>query len=120
MKHFGVSLVQRKYSLVLTRDEFALISTKPSLPRFDMLVKENAYSDDSTTAYSISWCEKYRKLCLDNFDLNMRYFDSLDSEEFNRAINNFLKKHRMFVEVTNLQNYVSQSGYYFLVLDQYK
>ena len=66
MTHFGINIVKRKYSLELQREEFALISTKPSLPVFEMLIRDNAYTNNDATEYSVSWCERYRKLCLEN------------------------------------------------------
>lgn len=120
MTHFGINIVKRKYSLELQREEFALISTKPSLPVFEMLIRDNAYTNNDATEYSVSWCERYRKLCLENYDLNMRYFDLLDAEEFRRTIDSFLRKHPRFVEVTDLRSYTSKSGYYLMVLDKYK
>lgn len=40
MEHFGIKLIQRKHSFKLNREEFALISTKPSLPMFESLIKK--------------------------------------------------------------------------------
>lgn len=54
-----------------------------------------------------------------NYDLNMKYFDFLDFEEFNKYLNNFVKKEK-FVEVTDLSKYKGVSGIYILVLDKYK
>jgi hypothetical protein len=72
MEHFGVKLVKRKYSFRIKRDEFALVNTKPSLPRFDDLVKRKAYKDDTAKEYSLKWCNEYRNICLENYDLNMK------------------------------------------------
>ncbi|MBO1680589.1 hypothetical protein [Bittarella massiliensis (ex Durand et al. 2017)] len=120
MEHFGVKLIKRKYSFKLKREEFALISTKPSLPMFDYLVKKDAYTDKTGTRYRKEWCEEYRKLCLQNFDLNMKYFSLLDREEFNNTIYEFLKKHNGFCKISNLFDYNKVSGYYLMILDEYK
>lgn len=37
----------------------------------------------------MEWCEEYRKLCLDNYDRNMMYFDRLDEASFNEALDFF-------------------------------
>lgn len=120
MQHFGVRLIARKRPLFLIRDDFALISTKPSLPKFNSLVKKNAYTDDNGTEYRREWCEEYRELCLKNFDLNMKYFAQLDQNDFNNAITIFVKNHIGFREINDLSKFESVSGYYLMVLDKYK
>lgn len=120
MQHFGVRLVKRKYSFYLKRDEFALISTKPSLPMFKNLIQKNAYTDDKGTEYKREWCEEYSKLCLRNFDLNMKCFSLLDRADFENAVTIFLKKHRGFRKVDSLLNFDGISGYYIMILDEYK
>lgn len=120
MEHFGIKLIKRKYSFKLVREEFALISTKPSLPKFQDLVAKNAYVDNSGTEYKKEWCEEYRKLCLQNFDLNMKYFSLLDNIDFNNTLIEFLEKYNKFCEVNNLLDYDSIAGYYIMILDEYK
>ena len=68
MEHFGVKLIKRDKEFKLIRDEFATISTKPSLPFFSALAKENAYTDEMGSAYTEEWCKEYQKLCLKNFN----------------------------------------------------
>lgn len=120
MDHFGIKLIRRKYSFKLNREEFALINTKPSLHKSDNLIKKEAYTDASCNQYREEWCEKYRELCLQNYDLNMKFFDLLDSKDFNNAIAIFLKKYKKFQKVENLQKYNGISGYYMMILDAYK
>lgn len=120
MEHFGIKLTKRKYSFVLKRDEFALINTKPSLPIFKSLVERNAYTDSNGNEYRMEWCEEYRELCLKNYDLNMEYFKRLDRTGFDYAIAQFLKRHKKFQEIGNLYECDNVSGYYMMVLDEYK
>lgn len=120
MEHFGVELVKRKYSFIIKREEFALINTKPSLPKFDSLVKRKAYKDDNAKEYSLKWCEEYRNICLENYDLNMKFFRSLDKQEFDSALSIFLKANKKFHEIDNLVDYKGIEGYYLMVLDKYK
>lgn len=120
MKHFGVNLIQKKYAFNLNREQFALINKKPSLPKFESLVAENAYVDETATEYSLAWCEKYRELCLKNYDLQMKYFSTLDSQNFNDAIICFLKKYKKFCEIDSLLDYEDVEGYYMMVLAEYK
>ena len=120
MEHFGVKLVNRGKSFNLTRDEFALISTKPSLPYFESLAERKAYADEQGSAYSESWCAEYRELCLKNFDLNMEYFSKLDKTTFDDALSSFLSKYKQFAEVTSLNDFSGVEGFYIMVLDEYK
>ncbi len=120
MEHFGLTLKKSKYSFHINKEEFAPISTKPSLRMFDGLAKRNAYTDSTGTEYRKEWCEEYRKLCLQNYDLNMKYFHSLDKESFNDALNTYLKTNTGFCEVHDLKEYEDVSGYYMMVLDEYK
>ena len=120
MEHFGVKLVNRGKSFNLTRDEFALISTKPSLPYFESLAERKAYADEQGSAYSESWCAEYRELCLKNFDLNMEYFSKLDKTAFDTALSSFLSKYKQFAEVTSLNDFSGVEGFYIMVLDEYK
>ena len=117
MKHFGVNIRAKKYSLRLNRDEFALIDMVPSLPRFKSLVDRNAYDGD---LYRLEWCKEYRELCLQNFDLNMKYFNILNKECFEKEVMDFLSRHPNFKEVTNLNDYIEIPGYYMMILDTYK
>lgn len=119
MMHFGVNIRQSKYALKLNREEFAVINQTPSLPKFQSLVESNAY-DKSGKKYRLEWCEEYRKLCLQNFDLNMKFFSMLDKESFRRAITLFLQKYRGFKPVEDLSRYSEVEGYYLMVLDEYK
>ena len=120
MEHFGVKLVNRGKSFNLTRDEFALISTKPSLPYFESLAERKAYADEQGSAYSESWCAEYRELCLKNFDLNMEYFSKLDKTAFDAALSSFLSEYKQFAEVTSLNDFSGVEGFYIMVLDEYK
>ena len=120
MEHFGVKLINRGKGFHLTRDGFACINTKPSLPYFASLAERNAYADENGTAYSETWCAEYRELCLKNFDLNMEYYSKLDKAKFDDALSSFLRKYKRFVQVTNLNNFAGTEGYYIMVLDKYK
>lgn len=120
MEYFGVKLIKKNKEFKLVRNEFAIINTKPSLPFFSELAKNNAYIDESGSAYSEEWCKEYRELCLKNYDLNMKYFSLLDKIEFNKSLECFLQQYKRFKEVTNLTEYAGVEGYYLMVLDEYK
>ena len=117
MEHFGVRVMKRKYELKLVREEYAIISNKNS---FGVKFSQDIYTDDTGKFYKDEWCQKHYKECMENYDLNMEYFKRLDKEEFNRHVNRFLKGHKNFKEVTDLKLYDGESGYYIMVLDEYK
>ncbi len=120
MKHFGLKIIKLKYSFNINREEFAPISVTPSLPPLQMLVDKKAYTDDTYSEYSTEWCEEYRKLCLENYDLNMKYYSMLDSRDFNNELDSYLERHKGFKEVHDLSEYDRVSGYYIMVLDEFK
>ena len=120
MEHFGVKLTSRGKEFKLTRDEFALIDTKPSLCFMQSLADRNAYTDKFGTSYREEWCKEYREICLKNYDLNMQYFSMLDEEKFNRTLESFLGQYEGFQEVFDLKEYAQVEGYYIMVFDEYK
>ena len=54
-----------------------------------------------------------------NFELNMKYFDSLNYDEFNNYLEKFMIDNQ-FTEIKNLKEYIGVSGIYVMVLDEYK
>ena len=120
MKHFGETLIKRKYSFELCKEEFALMNTRPSLMRFEHLIKENAYTDDTYSQYDMDWCLKYREICLKNYDNNMLYFQSLSADDFNAELSAFLKRNSGFQEIKELRECDGMAGYYIMVLDKYR
>ena len=54
-----------------------------------------------------------------NYDLNMRFFDSLSDKKFNRHLSAQCRKHRM-KECVDLNELDGVSGVYIMVLDDYK
>lgn len=119
IEHFGVRVRQLKYGLHLTRDKYAIINTKPSLPIFKSM-KDNYVIKDNMYVYSDEWCYEYQKKCLYNFDLNMKFFSLLDPDEFNKEIDIFLLNNKEFEEVKDLKMYNETPGYYLMILDEYK
>ena len=68
--------------------------------------------------YTDEWVKQHYENCMYNYDLNIRYFGSLNKEEFDEALNRFVKKYKM-VQVFDL-NKAPMAGVYMLVLDEYK
>lgn len=117
MEHFGVKVREGKYGLEICRDKYAIISNKNSLHKFPSM--EYAYADTEGKTYTDEWCKLHRENCLKNFDLNMKFYSSLNHEEFNEEIAKFLKTHKYFAEVSDLNKYDGISGYYIMILDKY-
>lgn len=115
MNHFGLKVLEGQYGLKLTRENYAVISNKSSLPRFSA----DIYTDAESVIYSDAWCSKQLEDSLKNYDLNMKYFSLLDRNDFNTEIESFLNRNKSFVEVKDLSLYDQKSGYYIMVLDEY-
>lgn len=118
MEHLGVEVRPGKYGLNLSRESYAAINNKSSFHiKFENM--SCAYADGTGKTYTDEWCDWYRKCCLANFDLNMKYFEMLDVTEFNSALEHFLLINNRFKRIYDL-NRAHFSGYYIMVLDKYK
>ena len=106
MEHFGVTVRIQESKAKLTREDYAIINNSSSIHKGRINSEE--------------WCKKHREDCLKNFDLNMEYFKLLDKEEFNKEIDDFLNEHKEFKKVKDLKLYNGKSGYYIMILDEYK
>lgn len=105
MEHFGITLKKSKYGFSLTRDNYIHPSKKSSFNSEDY--------DDRYISFQT-------RRALFNFDLNMKFFSSLDKIEFEDSLQKFLKTYPQFLEVKDLKKYDLTSGYYMLILDKYK
>lgn len=105
IRHFGVSVNEKPDGMKLTKDNYILVNNKSSFTN-------DIYSDE--------WCQKHKEMCLYNFDKNINYFKSLDKSEFNSWLNAFISKNSYFTEITNLNDCDGKSGYYIMVLGEYK
>ncbi|NKF05284.1 GIY-YIG nuclease family protein [Clostridium gasigenes] len=114
--HFGVTVLEGKRGLKLTREKYAIESNKNS---FSYRFSADIYADKEGRLYSDEWCTKQLEDCLKNYDLSMEYFSLLSHDEFNIEINKFLESNKCFVEVFDLNLYDQKSGYYIMVLDEY-
>lgn len=82
-------------------------------------INKNSYLNLRYKDRDEKFIEEQRKRIEYNYDLNMKYFNSLDYEKFDKYLNKFVKKNK-FVEVKDLSMYKKVSGIYILVLDNYK
>ena len=118
--HFGIKIRNKKYSLRLCREEFALINTKPSFKPVQWLYDIGAYTDYTCSEYSREWCEEYREICLKNYDINMEFFKSLDKKKFDNKLKAFLRRFHHFKQIYDLNEADGIPGFYIMVLDEYK
>lgn len=115
--HLGINVHGAKYKLKLVKEEYALISKRNSLMKFESMKK--AYEDKEGKTYTDKWCIKHQKDCLENYDLNMEFFSLLDHDEFNKEINGFLNHYPMFNQIKDLNELNEKTGYYILIQDEY-
>lgn len=125
--HFGTA-VRSHFGLGLriSRETYATINKRSSLPRWQR--EDNpelwdsldwSYEDVEHRFHSDEWCEEHRERALQNFDLNMAHFASLDREEFERPLQSAVASRRGMVEVTDLAKWDGTPGLYIMVLDEY-
>ena len=89
--HFFIKLNSTKVKKHLTRENFAIIETKCGN-------------------------DKYIRYYTEHWD----YFKKLDSIDFNKKLNELLKKNSSYREIKNLYEVKGKSGIYIMVLDRYK
>jgi hypothetical protein len=114
--HFGVTVLDGKYGLKLTRENYATISNRSS---FGIKFSSDIYADEQGKIYKDEWCEQHFNNCMKNYDLNIRFFSQLSRKKFRDELYDFLTKNNRFVEVTDLSLFSGKSGYYILVIDEY-
>lgn len=126
--HFGIPVrATRGLSLRMTRDTYARISKRSSLPRWSREMNpklwdkfDQFYEDAEHRTYTDAWCEEMHAQALANFNLNMAHFASLDPGEFEAALQSAVASQRRMVEVTDLAKWDGVAGLYIMVLDEYR
>ena len=134
--YFGIWLDKTKVRLNLTRDNFAQIDKesytkvpahKEILENWDDWKKQketlkfNEFytricppglkfeKEGNKLILSDEYCKRYQNMCLQNYDLNMKFISKLDKNEFNKAIDKAVKKYNM-IEIKNLNECQKQTG----------
>lgn len=125
--HFGLDVRSGpKYGLNIERETYAQINKRSSsyFPRdaypegYWEAVAHN-YDDDEHRFMSDEWCQAHQARALENFDLNMAYFEELDHEEFDAAVTAAVATQKGMVEVTDLNEWKGKGGLYVMVLDDF-
>lgn len=96
-KYFGVWFNEDKTPKYMTKDNF---------------VNYNHEKNKYLTEYA-------KNKALENYDINIKYFESLGKEEFENAVNDCLNTYA-FAEIFDLNDIKGKQGIYILVLDNYK
>jgi len=80
----------------------------------------HAFEDDEHTCYTEAHCEQLRSEALENFDLNMAFFDRIVPEAFEAAIASMLSTTKQLRPITSLDSLDGAEGLYVMVLDEYR
>lgn len=134
--HFGVRIDPTHPTARISRETYTQVSTRESFHTYAyaeyMIGKgeaDNLVLNEEThqVFYTESYCDFLRKCALQNFDINISRFNSLDEIEFYNTLNAYTAKHH-FIEITDLK--CSEFGdpcerdiegyVYIMVLGQYK
>lgn len=108
MMHFGCNLRKQASELTLSRDNY-------------MYRKKNGeYSFKFGSNWNQEDIAERERLNLENFDMNMHFYDRLDRASFERQLEKVLARFPEFEEVTDLTQESNRRGIYLLVLGQYK
>lgn len=125
--HFGEVVNPGKYGARLTRELYAIPNKKRYNPVRRELVSDaiwdreaSAFEDEEHRVYTDEWCERQRINALENYDLNMQFFQTLSSETLESMLKRMLTKRKTMREVHTLRDLEGVEGVYVLVLDAYR
>ena len=77
---------------------------------------------NNSLVYNEEFIKRNKEAILKNLNLNLKFYNKLDSEEFNKNFDKVLKlkKNNGLKKVTDLKEYIGKKGIYIMVLDKYK
>lgn len=91
--HFGLTITTRTRGYQLNRENYAVISNRSTLGKSTLYMQAlrennekliNSYSeifaDKEGLIYTDNWCNKHLIEVMQNYDLNTKFFESLDHE----------------------------------------
>lgn len=117
VEHFGLNLRASEYGYQLSKDNFAVFNNRNTTGKERRNPQD--FKDSSMDEYTDQWCRDIIKLCMKNYEMNMKYCSMLNHDKFNGIISSFLNKFPEFTEITDLKPYKGAAGYYVLALDAY-
>lgn len=127
INHFGEQLRGHKLGHRMTRELYGYPNRSPH-QRLKRETTRKAlwestgwmYRDEDHTRFSDLYLLVNRDLALVNYNMSMRYFASLDSGEFEDALQAVLSAGRTFKSVESLPDWDGVAGAYIMVFDEYK
>lgn len=82
-------------------------------------ISEQSYLNLKFKNNDKQFIEEQTKRIKYNYQLNMKYFNSLNRNEFNEYLIKYMSQND-FIEIKDLKEYIGVSGIYVMVLDEYK
>lgn len=112
VEHFNTKLKRKQDGMKLTRENYInrRVLTDKNWGEAFLKVKHDLTKEQVF--------DEQEERALMNFDLNMSYFLTLDTKNFNQEIIKFTTLHN-FKETKDLSNCKEVSGYYLMILDEY-
>jgi hypothetical protein len=125
VEHFGELVRPGKYGHRLTREMYALVNKRSSVPIPENWLTDELrallaphYEDAELTIHTDEYCRGHREMALENFDLNMAFFAQIPQDSFDEALAEMLRKNKRLRPVTDLKSLDGECGVYVLVLDE--
>ena len=95
----------------------------------EFVEKHNMYPEwvkydwiNGTLIYNNEYIKRHTSAVLENFRLNMSFYDRLNKSDFDKALNQILKmkENKNLKEVIDLKDFFGVKGIYVMILDKYK
>lgn len=126
-QHFGEYLRPNKFGHLMSRETYAYPSRVPHQRMRREALGDDLWNkvswmfhDDEHRRHSDAFLLYQRDLAMQNYDLSMSYFESLNAIDFESALAHMLLKARTLKPVERLSDWAGASGVYVMVFDKYK
>lgn len=127
LNHFGEQLRASPFGHRMTRELYGYPNRKPHERMRRERLGETlwadvawAYRDELHAEHSDMYLLVQRDRALRNYDLSVQYFNTLDAEAFETAIDAVLSKGKSLKPVERLADWEGAEGVYVMVFDDYK
>lgn len=109
---------KNKKNIQIAEDFFEQHKRYPRLcPSCYQNIPNDVFADSEH--FTEEFVAKHYRDCVENFDLNMRFFSRIEKDKFERHLNSFARRNR-FKEIDDLKIVSGVEGIYIMVLDEYK
>ena len=77
---------------------------------------------DGKLVYNNEYIRRQKEAVLENLRLNMKFYEKLDKDDFDKFLNKILKRkeNKNLKEVKDLKEFLGVKGIYVMILDKYK